>query len=151
EFGYLEQVELHDLEVRREVEVPWRDDGGELAAEHRRVGRRCAPEDPIAPAAAGGSEVAGRQRGKDREPDVVDGAPDETRADDLRRQPAAELEGAAPEPPGNQAHREEVPRQVEDVLQVVVVFELREDLVEYPAEVVPLESHGAADAEIQVR
>src|SRR5262249_44968155 len=40
EFGYLEQVELHDLEVGGEVEVPWRYDGGELAAEDRRVGRR---------------------------------------------------------------------------------------------------------------
>src|SRR5262249_29899765 len=151
EFGYLEQVELHDLEVGGEVEVPWRYDGGELAAEDRRVGRRGAAQEPIAPAPRRPREGAGRERGEDREADVLESAPDQARADDLRGQPAPELEGAAPEAPRDETHREEVPREVPDVLQVVAVPELGEDLVEDAAQIVPLQSLRSADGQVHVR
>src|SRR5207244_5410127 len=108
ELGHLEQVELLDLEVGGQVEVPRRDDGGDLAAEHRRVGGRRAAKDPIVPAPAGRRAVPGGQRRKDREADILEGAPDQARADDLCGQSAAELEGAAPEAPRDEAHREEV-------------------------------------------
>src|SRR6266700_6125782 len=77
------------------------------------------------------------------------GAPDDARADDLRREAAPELERAAAETAGDQAHREEVARQVEDVLHVVAEPDLRDHLVEDALEILALEPDRAADAKVE--
>src|SRR5213594_4201829 len=95
-----------------------------------------------------GRRGRGRGRGQDREADVLEGAPDDARADDLRREAAPELERAAAETAGDQAHREEVACQVEDVLHVVAEPDLRDHLVEDALEILALEPDRAADAEV---
>src|SRR3989442_1371842 len=90
-----------------------------------------------------------RGRGQDREADVLEGAPDDARADDLRREAAPELERAAAEAARDQAHREEVARQVEDVLHVVAEPDLRDHLVEDALEILALEPDRAADAKVE--
>src|SRR5206468_8071422 len=87
--------------------------------------------------------------GQDREADVLEGAPDDARADDLRREAAPELERAAAEAARDQAHREEVARQVEDVLHVVAEPDLRDHLVQDALEILALEPDRAADAKVE--
>jgi len=145
----LDRMELDDLEVGREVEVARRDDGGQLAPEDGRVRGGTPPEQPIeeTPGWWGGRRRRGR--GQDREADVLEGPPDDARADDLRREAAPELERAAAEAARDQAHREEVARQVEDVLHVVAQPDLCDHLVQDALEILALEPDRAADAEVE--
>src|SRR6266446_6646975 len=145
----LDRVELDDLEVGREVEVARRDDGGQLAPEDGRVRWRRASEEAVDQAPRRGRGRRRRGRGQDREADVLEGAADDARADDLRREAAPELERAAAEAARDQAHREEVACQVEDVLHVVAEPDLRDHLVEDALEILALEPDRAADAKVE--
>src|SRR5262249_17130748 len=78
ELPVLEAVELHDLEVGRQVEVARRDQGGRLTMEEMRVGPGL---EPVAPPAALGEVLAGGDRGQDGKADVLEGARDQGRAD----------------------------------------------------------------------
>src|SRR6059058_4592070 len=99
----------------------------------------------------GGGGRRRRGRGQDREADVLEGPPDDARADDLRREAAPELERAAAEAARDQAHREEVARQVEEVLHVVAQPDLRDHLVQDALEVLALQPDRAADAKVEAR
>src|SRR5262245_66199178 len=92
ELPVLEPVELHDLEVRRQVEIAGRDQGRGLTMEEMRIGPRL---QPVAPARALREIVGRRDRGQDREAYVLERPRDQRRADDLGGETVAELERPA--------------------------------------------------------
>src|SRR5205814_585147 len=145
----LDRIELDDLEVGGQVEIAWCDDRRQLPPEEGRVGRRGAAEETVDEPLPHRGHGAGRRRRQDREADVLEGPSDEARADDLGREPAAELERAAVETARDEAQREEVAGQVEDVLHVVLEAELGQHLVEDARQILATERRWPADAEVE--
>ena len=81
---------------------------------------------------------------------LVEGMRDQARADHLRRDAASEAQRTLAKAARHEAHRQEVPREVDQVLDVVAVADLDDDVVEDRPQVVAVQVVGPTDADVAV-